>query len=167
MSVDILRDMNTGNWCKLYGNIIYSTIWQEDPPTKCVWITMMAMADKDGYVGSSVPGLAKASGVSVEEAEVALEKFTGPDERSRTKDNDGRRIEEVAGGWRLLNFVAHRDGSEEQKERWRRQKAEQRAKARKEVVRLEYEKDKRNLKKSPAYQNGGKTPEIQEGNEEF
>jgi len=125
--------MNTGNWTKLYGNTIYSTVWQEPPAIRCVWITMLAIADFEGYVGASVPGLAKAANVSLEETLAALERFCGPDEYSRTRDHDGRRIEEASGGWKILNFVAHRDGNEDQREKWARQKRIQRANKKKQV----------------------------------
>ena len=145
--------MNTGNYTKLYGNIIYSTVWQEPPEIRCVWITMLALADRNGYVGSSIPGLHKAAGVSIEQTEAAIKKFLSPDDYSRTKDHDGRRIEEAPGGWTILNFIAHRDGDEKQREIWRRQKAEQRAKARREAEAAYVRSDKKALANSPAYQN--------------
>ncbi len=89
---------------------------------------MLAIADSEGYVGASVPGLSKAANVSMEETLAALERFSGPDEYSRTKEHDGRRIESAPGGWRILNFVAHRDGNEDQREKWARQKRLQRLK---------------------------------------
>lgn len=88
---------------------------------------MLAMADKWGYVGSSLPGLADAAKVSLEEAKTAVDKFGQPDPHSRTKDNDGRRIVEAQGGWQILNYEAHREGDAVQKEKWRLQKARQRA----------------------------------------
>ncbi len=39
----------------------------------------------------------------------ALEKFKGPDQRSRTPDNDGRRIEQLEEGWLVLNYIAFRE----------------------------------------------------------
>jgi hypothetical protein len=69
------------------------------------------MADRRGYVHSSVPGLAAQAVVSIEDAEEALELFRGPDKYSRTKEYEGRRIVDVAGGWRLLNYEAHRDAT--------------------------------------------------------
>jgi len=65
---------------------------------------MLAMADKDGEVMASIPGLADRAKVTLEECQAALACFLGPDEWSRTKDHGGRRIEEIDGGWRLLNF---------------------------------------------------------------
>src|SRR5690348_14464223 len=91
-------------YTKLFGSILGSTIWREDSDTKVVWITMLAMADQDGLVEASVPGLAHLAGVTHESAEVALSKFSQPDKYSRSPEWDGRRIEKIDGGWRLLNY---------------------------------------------------------------
>lgn len=69
----------TETYAKLFGSILDSTVWQESLPTKVVWITMLAMKDRDGYVGASVPGLASRAGVTIKECEEALKKFTSPD----------------------------------------------------------------------------------------
>ncbi len=96
-------------YTKLFGSILGSTIWREDLATKVVWITMMAMADQDGIVKASVPGLAHLAGVTVEETESAVAKFLSPDPYSRSPENEGRRIEPVDGGWRLLNHSKYRE----------------------------------------------------------
>lgn len=93
---------------KLFSSITASTVWCKDPCTKVVWITMLAMADKKGRVWASIPGLAKEAGVSLEDTERALEDFLSPDEYSRTKDYEGRRIKEIDGGWVLLNHAKYR-----------------------------------------------------------
>lgn len=95
-------------YTKLFGSILESTVWLESPPVKVVWITMLAMADRDGVVEASVPGLAKRAGVDRVYCDQALATFAAPDPDSRTKDHDGRRIVEVPGGWRLLNYDRHR-----------------------------------------------------------
>ena len=51
----------------------------------------------------SVPGLADLARVTVEECVNAIERLASPDEYSRTKDNEGRRIREQDGGWVILN----------------------------------------------------------------
>jgi hypothetical protein len=93
---------------KLFSSIANSTIWREDPPTKIVWITMLVLADRDGYVGASIPGLADAARVSLEETEAALLKFKTPDPYSRTQDFEGRRIMDAPGGWMILNYPKYR-----------------------------------------------------------
>lgn len=96
-------------FAKLYAQILTSTVWQEPESTRLVWITLLALKDEDGYVGASVPGLAHVARVSMEDCETALATFEAPDEHSRTKDFDGRRIEVVDGGWLVLNADKYRD----------------------------------------------------------
>lgn len=108
-------------YTKLFASITASTIWQEPAGTRLTWITMLAMAHQDGCVYASVPGLAHHANVSIADVEVALKCFTSPDSYSRTKDNDGRRVEEIDGGWRLLNHAKFRAvrSAEERREYWR------------------------------------------------
>jgi|SRR5688572_8616653 len=96
-------------YAKLLSSIVTSTIWCESCETKVMWVTMLALADKDGYVGASIPGLAKLAGVSLGDAEAAIAKFLAPDPMSRSKEHEGRRIREVDRGWVLLNYAKVRD----------------------------------------------------------
>ncbi len=79
---------------------------------------MLAIADAAGIVGASIPGLASVSNVSVNAARAAVKTLLAPDADSRTKDFDGRRIEEIDGGWRILNHAKYRRmlNEEERKE---------------------------------------------------
>ncbi len=105
------------SYTKLFSSITESTIWVEPYPTRIVWVSMLAMADRMGRIWASVPGLARRSGVTLEECEAALERFLGPDKYSRTPDNDGRRIEVIPGGWRLLNYEKYRSMRDEEARR--------------------------------------------------
>lgn len=96
------------NYTKLFNSIVTSTIWTEDDKTRIVWITMLAMCDQHGEVQASVPGIARLSGVSLEDAEMAIGKLLSPDKHSRTPDNEGRRIAPIDGGWELLNHAKYR-----------------------------------------------------------
>lgn len=100
--------MSADSFTKLSSGILASTVWQEPNSTRIVWITMLALADRNGRVFASIPGLAHLARVSITEAEAALATFCAPDSYSRTPDNEGRRIEPVNGGWRLLNHGAYR-----------------------------------------------------------
>lgn len=95
-------------YTKLFASITDSTIWEAPDTTRLVWITMLAMADQDGYVGASVPGLAARARVSLEDCVRALETFKAPDEWSRSRDFEGRRIVDSDGGWLLLNHAKYR-----------------------------------------------------------
>jgi len=101
--------MSGGGFVKLYGTILTSSIWLEDHTTFRVWIGMLALADANGYVGASVGGLAHACRVTRDECAAALDKFMSPDEESRTPDDEGRRVEKVDRGWRILNAQKYRD----------------------------------------------------------
>lgn len=91
-------------YAKLFSLILDSTVWtQESKETRLVWITMLAMKDALHVVRSSVPGLAKRAGVSLDECVLALERLSQPDKWSNTKDEEGRRIVKVDGGWKVVN----------------------------------------------------------------
>jgi hypothetical protein len=94
---------------KLFSSLTESTIWREKNHIRIVWITMMAMADKHGRVWGSIPGLAARAKLPVAQCAEALEKFMAPDPYSRTKVLEGRRIEEIDGGWRLINHAKYRE----------------------------------------------------------
>jgi len=95
-------------YTKLFSSITDSTIWQAPDATRLVWITMLAMADKEGYVGASIPGLANRARVSLDDCLAALDCLLAPDKWSRTEDFEGRRIECADGGWNLLNYTKYR-----------------------------------------------------------
>lgn len=103
---------------KVYRSMLTSSIWTTPHPqlhmVRCVWVTLMLLADRHGYVHASVPGLAAAALVTLEEAEQALEIFRSPDPYSRTREYDGRRLVDVDGGWLLLNYEKHRDSAREE-----------------------------------------------------
>jgi 5-methylcytosine-specific restriction endonuclease McrA len=75
---------------------------------------MLAMADRRGRVWASIPGLANRARVSVESTQKAIQTFLSPDPFSRTSDNEGRRIEPIDGGWRLLNHEKYREIRDEE-----------------------------------------------------
>jgi len=114
---------------KLFNSILDSTIWQEPLETKVVWITMLAMCDRTGEVHASVPGLAKRAGVTLQQCNAALACLESPDEYSRTKTHDGRRIREIDGGWELLNHAKYRAllSAEERREYNKNKQAQYRA----------------------------------------
>ena len=101
--------MNMACYTKLFHSILASTIWREDDKTRIVWITMLAMTDQHGTVQASIPGLADLARVSLEECEASLARLAAPDKYSRTKDHEGRRIEEIDGGWLILNHPKYRE----------------------------------------------------------
>jgi hypothetical protein len=96
-------------YAKLFSEIVDSSIWDESPETCKVWITLLALADQDGYVRGSEGWLAGKSRVSLGKCVLALRTFTEPDVRSRTMEHQGRRIEILEDGWLVLNYIKFRD----------------------------------------------------------
>jgi hypothetical protein len=95
-------------YTKLFSSIVASTVWNEDNDTRIVWITLLALADRRGIVEGSVPGLAVLARVSVDGCRAAITKLSNPDPDSRSQVKEGRRIEAVDGGWRIVNHEEYR-----------------------------------------------------------
>lgn len=111
--------------------ILSSSVWSEAAHVKLVWLTLLILCDTEGYVGAALPGIARAAGVTLEQAQEAMLKFQGPDEHSRTKTDQGRRVREVERGWLVLNFKEHLDRLSRERaksrERMRRHREKKRA----------------------------------------
>jgi hypothetical protein len=100
-------------YSKLYSSLLLSSVWSEDDETRLLWITLIAAADREGYVFGSAAGLATIARLSIERAMAALETLKSPDpysaDLSTSPENEGRRLEVVPGGWRLINYKKYRD----------------------------------------------------------
>jgi hypothetical protein len=84
--------------------ILTSSIWTEPSDIRVVWITLLALATKTGKVSASIKKLAELANVTREVATQAIQILSSKDERSRDRDGDGRRIEILADGFRIINF---------------------------------------------------------------
>jgi hypothetical protein len=95
---------------------------------------MLAIADKHGIVIGSIPGLAKIASITIPATIEGLNKLLSPDPFSGTKDHEGRRIEQVDRGWRILNYLKFRNlrDKEERREYMRQLMADRREKAKTE-----------------------------------
>jgi hypothetical protein len=99
----------SGGFVKIYGSILRSSVWQTPLATKVTWITMLALADENGLVEASIPGLAATAGVTLEECETALACFLAPDRYSGSDVDEGRRIRPCRGGWVVINHAYYRE----------------------------------------------------------
>ena len=97
-------------YSKLDCGIIHSTVWQEPHDVRVAWITLLAMTDAEGYVRAALPAVAKLVDVPIPRMQEIIVTLCSPDEYSRTRDFDGKRLEAVDGGWRILNYVKYREG---------------------------------------------------------
>ena len=101
--------MLMSGYTKLFQSILGSTIWREPDHVRLVWITMLAAADQFGRVEASVPGLAVFANVSLDLCQDALDRLSAPDTWSRNKTQNGKRIEDIEGGWRIINHGHYRN----------------------------------------------------------
>jgi len=107
-------------YAKLFESLTDSTVWALPHHVRVVWVTIMAKADRTGYLAMSVYMLARASNVTLSECEEALALFMAPDPHSRTKDHEGRRLIPGPDGWQVVNYVKYRNmRSEEERREYR------------------------------------------------
>lgn len=100
-------------YAKLFASILDSSLWSCDYPTRILFVTMIAMADREGYIYASRAGLSRRACMKQDECDAALHALMATDNDSsdklRNPENEGRRVEEVPGGWTLLNYTYYRD----------------------------------------------------------
>ncbi len=100
--------MGDEGFVKIYGSILGSSVWGESLATRIVWITMLAMSDRNGLVQASCDGVARYANISEKSANEAISVLSSPDSRSKSKKFEGRRIKKVEGGYQILNYKRYR-----------------------------------------------------------
>lgn len=93
---------------KLDSGIVLSSVWGPDHDKVRVWVALLALCDARGMVRSSVPSMAHLCYITIDRLNEILAEFKSPDSYSRVKAHDGRKIEDVDGGWRVLNYELYR-----------------------------------------------------------
>ena len=106
--------MFTLMYAKLFSSLLSSSIWSEELETRVIFMTLLAMADREGYVYGSPVGLAALARMPLDATIKALDKLKSPDNYSsdlkREEGRDGRRIKELSqGGWHIVNYTYYRD----------------------------------------------------------
>jgi len=96
-------------WTPLYQQIIASSIWGTADHVRIAWITLLAVANKNGVAAVTVGGLARLANISHDKAQDAINVLSSPDADTLTQQNEGRRIERCDSGWRLLNWEKYRE----------------------------------------------------------
>ena len=135
--------MSNAGFTLLWSKILDSSVWMESMPTRIVWIAMLAMKDGEGRVIASPKALAHRARVEPKECEEALRVFMSPDAESGIKTDEGRKIQEIPGGWLIINHEEYRFSTAAKREFWREQKRQQREKQEAELAKLNGAKGKR------------------------
>lgn len=101
-------------YSKLHSSLVNSSLWTEQDHVRILFITLLALCDKDGCVYGSRPGLERAACIDLDASaerdpwEVLMSPDSYSCDKMRAPENEGRRIEEIPGGFRLLNFAYYR-----------------------------------------------------------
>lgn len=122
-------------YTKLFEELVRSSVWREDNQTRIVWITLLALKDRNHFVRGDDRYLAAVANVSIEDFQKAVGKLSGPDPNSHLKNDDGARIRMGDGGWFIINgeHYAKKLSAAERAEYNRQKQAEYR-KRKKEVA---------------------------------
>jgi len=93
----------------IFRSILQSTIWEEEAHVKVVWLTMLLMCDRNGFVDTTISGLARAAVVTREQCINAIGRLSSPDKESKSKALEGRRVIQVDDGYQLVNHQKYKD----------------------------------------------------------
>jgi len=124
--------MNDG-FVKIYGTrLITSSLWEEAPEARLVFLGMLALANWDGYVPTpTTSSLARMLNLHESYVLDALAVLEAPDPKSRSSAQDGRRVVRTTdpAGWLIVNIPAYREFRSKAQEdgrkraaRWRERK---------------------------------------------
>lgn len=115
-------------WFKIQHRVFSSTLWEEAPGTRIVWLTLLAEAQKPenmnnwpGTVKMAPNALRRLANLDPETFEHAMERLLVPDPYSRTRPGEPRLIT-IEGGWRIPAFDEYNSHEEYQARMERRRK---------------------------------------------
>jgi len=123
-----------GMYSKLASSIVHSSLWSEPEHVRILFVTLLALSDHEGFVWGSRVGLERIANIHYPVTDPdPWEVLLGPDPNSsdllRNPKNEGRRIEEVSGGFRVLNYSYYRALRDEEVRRQQNREAQQRHRA--------------------------------------
>lgn len=93
-----------GGFVKLDCGITDSSLWFEPPATRVVFITLLTKCDPSGFARCVRQAWERDSNVGHDDFERAVNCLESPDSNSRDSSNEGRRIQKIEGGWKVLNY---------------------------------------------------------------
>lgn len=96
---------------KLDEGIIFSSIMGEDDSVFRVWIVLLATCKSDSISPVSEIFLSKITNKPIDEINRCIAILESPDVNSRSKDSEGKRIERISGGFKILNYERYREQS--------------------------------------------------------
>jgi len=113
------------DFAKIFATILTSSVWEESASTRIVWFTLLLLRDLDEVVLATPEALARVCNLPMVHVRQAITLLESPDPHSRSKEEEGRRILQVPGGWRIVNGAYYRNllNVEDKREKARQRKA--------------------------------------------
>lgn len=98
------------SYTPIFSDVLTSRVWALPHAHLRVWLWLQLMADPEGYVCADVAGVAIGARVDGKDAREALEVLALPDADADPDDpTEGRLIERVPRGWRIVDFEEKRE----------------------------------------------------------
>ena len=120
-------------YAKIFSQIFDSSI-AENYEVRHVFEDLLKLADKEGCVDMTQEAIARRTNAPIEKIRMGIEELMKPDARSRSKEQDGRRLILIDSnrdwGWIIVNYAHYRALRDEESRRayFRNAKRESRAK---------------------------------------
>jgi len=107
----------SGGYTPVFASVFTGSLCGKYPDT-AAWLFLLALADKRGVVDMTPEYISSVTGMPVADLLACVERFLEPDPKSRSPENEGRRLVLVdpsrAWGWRIVNFAKYRDRARKQ-----------------------------------------------------
>jgi hypothetical protein len=117
-----------GLFSKVEDRILDSTLWEEPPEARLVFLGMLFASDLDGNLPiRTESALARRLNLTPEFLEKGLAICMAPDPRSGNPDHEGRRVIRTEDGWLVVSKAKYVAGQTSQQQAWAAKKARWRA----------------------------------------
>ncbi|HHT9137755.1 MAG TPA: hypothetical protein ACFYEK_11010 [Candidatus Wunengus sp. YC60] len=95
---------------KIFTQFFDSSIMDYDISLRYIWIAMITISDADGFLDMTKEALARRIDAPLDDVKRAIDEFTKPDLKSRSKEEEGRRLVPIreSFGWKIINKEKYR-----------------------------------------------------------
>lgn len=117
-----------GTFSKIVDSILDSTLWEESPEARLVFLGMTFASDLDGELLTRTrSALARRLNLPEDYLDRGLAVLTSPDPASANQAHEGRRVVPIDGGWLVVSKRRYVDSQTKKQSKWAEQKAAWRA----------------------------------------
>lgn len=98
-------------YVKLFASLLDSSIMYCEVEVRYCWMCLLMLADSEGIVDMTEEAIARRIGLEEERVRHAIKVFMEPDKKSRSPEEDGRRLRKIRDsfGWQIINYEHYRN----------------------------------------------------------